>query len=303
MLGVIFANTWKPLFSYKKYWAQRFGTAPFLPMSAGGDGRARLGFLRCDPGHRRRLYRPSELRHGDHRPAAGGAGLPRRHHRAARLARRRRLQGAGQARTSSSASPAATWIRWSTATPRTVGCATTTATRPGGEGGKRPDRAVIVYAQRCREAFKDVPIVLGGIEASLRRIAHYDYWSDKVRRSILIDAKADILLYGNAERALVEVAHRIARGESAGWTTCAASRWCAPRARGLDRSSRRRLDERRRRARKDRREHRPPSSACRPSSRSSRPRGLCPRLARAARESNPGNARRWCSATATAMSG
>ena len=81
---------------------------------------------------------------------------------------------------------------------------------PDGEGGKRPDRAVIVYAQRCREAYPDAPIVLGGIEASLRRIAHYDYWSDKVRRSVLFDAKADLLLYGNAERALVEVAHRIA---------------------------------------------------------------------------------------------
>jgi len=84
----------------------------------------------------------------------------------------------------------------------------------GGEGGKRPDRCTIVYAQRCREAFKDVPIVLGGIEASLRRIAHYDYWSDKVRRSILADAKADLLLYGNAERAVVEVAHRLASGEA-----------------------------------------------------------------------------------------
>jgi uncharacterized radical SAM protein YgiQ len=70
-----------------------------------------------------------------------------------------------------------------------------------------------VYAQRCREAYRDVPIVLGGIEASLRRIAHYDYWSDKVRRSILADAKADILLYGNAERAVVEVAHRAAAGD------------------------------------------------------------------------------------------
>ena len=70
---------------------------------------------------------------------------------------------------------------------------------------------MIVYAQRCREAFRDVPIVLGGIESSLRRIAHYDYWSDKVRRSILADAKADILLYGNAERAVVEVAHRLAK--------------------------------------------------------------------------------------------
>ncbi len=83
---------------------------------------------------------------------------------------------------------------------------------PGGEGGKRPDRAVIVYAQRCQEAFSGVPVVLGGIEASLRRIAHYDYWSDKVRRSILLDAKAELLLYGNAERALVETAHRIAAG-------------------------------------------------------------------------------------------
>lgn len=85
---------------------------------------------------------------------------------------------------------------------------------PGGEGGKRPDRCTVVYAQRCREAFKDVPIVLGGIEASLRRIAHYDYWSEKVRRSILADAKADLLLYGNAERAVVEVAHRLADGEA-----------------------------------------------------------------------------------------
>ncbi|CCD97960.1 YgiQ family radical SAM protein [Bradyrhizobium sp. STM 3809] len=85
---------------------------------------------------------------------------------------------------------------------------------PNGEGGRRPDRCTLVYAQRCREAFKDVPVVLGGIEASLRRIAHYDYWSDKVRRSVLADAKADILIYGNAERAVIEVAHRIAGGEA-----------------------------------------------------------------------------------------
>src|SRR3954452_21450939 len=77
---------------------------------------------------------------------------------------------------------------------------------PGGAGGLRPDRAVIVYAQRCREAFGDVPIVVGGIEGSLRRIAHFDYWSEKVRRSILLDAKADMLLYGNAERSIVELA-------------------------------------------------------------------------------------------------
>jgi uncharacterized radical SAM protein YgiQ len=72
---------------------------------------------------------------------------------------------------------------------------------------------VLVYSQRCREAYPEVPIIIGGIEASLRRIAHYDYWQDKVRRAILIDAKADLLLYGNAERALVEVAHRLAAKE------------------------------------------------------------------------------------------
>ncbi len=87
---------------------------------------------------------------------------------------------------------------------------------PHGAGGKRPDRSSLVYAQRCREAFRDVPIVMGGIEASLRRIAHYDYWQDKVRRSILADAKADLLLFGNAERAIVEVAHRLANGTPIG---------------------------------------------------------------------------------------
>src|SRR5690606_3266497 len=85
---------------------------------------------------------------------------------------------------------------------------------PGGAGGARPDRSVIVYAQRCREAYRDVPIVVGGIEASLRRIAHFDYWSDKVRRSILLDARADLRVYGNGERAVVEIADRLARGES-----------------------------------------------------------------------------------------
>jgi uncharacterized radical SAM protein YgiQ len=82
-----------------------------------------------------------------------------------------------------------------------------------GEGGKRPDRCVVPYSQRCREAFKDVPIIIGGIEASLRRIAHYDYWSEKVRRSVIMDSKADLLVYGNAERQVVEIAHRIAKGE------------------------------------------------------------------------------------------
>jgi len=84
---------------------------------------------------------------------------------------------------------------------------------PNDEGGKRPDRAVTAYTQRCKEAFKGVPVIIGGIEASLRRIAHYDYWSDKVRQSVLFDSKADLLVFGNAERPLVEIAHRIARGE------------------------------------------------------------------------------------------
>ena len=84
----------------------------------------------------------------------------------------------------------------------------------GDIAGKRPDRAVAVYSQRAREAYKDVPVVIGGIEASLRRMAHYDYWSDKVRRSILMDSKADILLYGNAERAIVDLAHGLADGKS-----------------------------------------------------------------------------------------
>ena len=84
---------------------------------------------------------------------------------------------------------------------------------PGGYGGRRPDRSVIVYTQRVREAYKRVPVIIGGIEASLRRIAHYDYWSEKVRRSVLLDAKADLLVFGNAERQLADIAHRLARGE------------------------------------------------------------------------------------------
>ena len=85
---------------------------------------------------------------------------------------------------------------------------------PDNVPNKRPDRAATVYCQRCREAYPDVPIILGGIEGSLRRIAHYDYWSDKVRRSILMDAKPDILVYGNGERAIIEIMHRLARGET-----------------------------------------------------------------------------------------
>lgn len=96
----------------------------------------------------------------------------------------------------------------------------TDAYSPGGESGKRPNRAVIVYSNRAREAYKDVPIIIGGLESSLRRFSHYDYWDDKVRRSILLDAKADILVYGMGERAIVEIAEALDSGIEAkdiGW--------------------------------------------------------------------------------------
>ena len=81
-----------------------------------------------------------------------------------------------------------------------------------GEMGKRPDRATIVYSQMARQAYPDVPIIVGGIEASLRRLAHYDYWDNKVRRSLLLDAKADLLLYGMGEKIIIEVAHALNAG-------------------------------------------------------------------------------------------
>ncbi len=83
---------------------------------------------------------------------------------------------------------------------------------PGGKTGRRPDRAVIVYSNRAREAYRDVPVIIGGLEASLRRLGHYDYWDDKVRRSVLLDSKADILIYGMGERAALEVAEALDSG-------------------------------------------------------------------------------------------
>ncbi|ONI39546.1 YgiQ family radical SAM protein [Candidatus Epulonipiscium fishelsonii] len=82
----------------------------------------------------------------------------------------------------------------------------------GGKMGKRPDRAVIIYAQKAKEAYKDVPIIIGGIEASLRRLSHYDYWDNKVRKSILLDSKADLLLYGMSEKSIIEVAEALDSG-------------------------------------------------------------------------------------------
>lgn len=105
----------------------------------------------------------------------------------------------------------------------------TDAYTPGGAIGKRPNRAVIVYSNRAREAYKEVPIIIGGLEASLRRLGHYDYWDDRVRKSVLLDAKADILIYGMGERAIVEIAEALDSGIEAkdiGWIrgTCVKSK-------------------------------------------------------------------------------
>ncbi|HYM02675.1 MAG TPA: YgiQ family radical SAM protein [Stellaceae bacterium] len=202
----------KGLFSYRKYWAYRFGPAPFLPMSRAE--MESLGWDSCD------VILVTGDAYVDH-PSFGMANIGR-------------LLEAQGFRVGIIAQPA-----WTDTEPFkvlgkpnlffgvTAGNMDSMVNRytadrrlrhndsytPNDQGGKRPDRAVIVYAQRCREAYKSAPIVIGGIEASLRRIAHYDYWSDKVRRSILVDSKADLLVYGNAERAIVEIAHRAAKGE------------------------------------------------------------------------------------------
>ncbi len=200
----------KNLFSYRKYWAQRFGVAPFLPMSR-AEMEA-LGWDSCD------IILVTGDAYIDH-PSFGMAII-------GRLLESQgfRVGIIAQPDWSSAESfkilgkPNLFWGVTSGNMDSMVNRYTSDrrlrhndSYTPGGEGGKRPDRAVIVYAQRCREAFGEVPIVIGGIEASLRRIAHYDYWSDKIRRSVLMDSKADLLLYGNAERALVEVAHRLAK--------------------------------------------------------------------------------------------
>jgi uncharacterized radical SAM protein YgiQ len=198
--------------AYRKHWAARFGTAPFLPMSRAEMDA--LGWDSCD------VIVVTGDAYVDH-PSFGMAIIGR-------------LLEAQGFRVGIIAQP-----DWHSAEPFaalgrpnlffgiTAGNMDSMVNRytadrrvrsddaytPEGAGGKRPDRSVIVYAQRAREAFKDVPIVIGGIEASLRRIAHFDYWSEKVRRSILLDAKADLLVYGNGERQICEIAHRLAAGE------------------------------------------------------------------------------------------
>jgi uncharacterized radical SAM protein YgiQ len=207
-----FARAAKPITSYRKHWAHRFGQPKFLPMNRAE--MAALGWDSCD------IIIVTGDAYVDH-PSFGMAVIGRT------LADQGFRVGIIAQPDWQSAGPFMALGRPNLFWGVTSGnmdsminrytadrkIRTDDAYTPGDVGGKRPDRAAIVYSQRCREAFNDVPIVLGGIEGSLRRIAHYDYWSDKVRRSIVVDAKCDLLLYGNAERAIVEIAHRLAARE------------------------------------------------------------------------------------------
>lgn len=205
-------NPAKPLFSYRKFWAHRFGPAPFLPMSKAEMDQ--LGWDSCD------IILISGDAYIDH-PSFG----------VALIGRLLESQGFRVGIISQPDWQSATDFR-KLGKPNlfygvTAGNMDSMVNRytsdrkirsddaytPKGEANKRPDRAVTVYAQRCREAYPGANVVIGSIEASLRRIAHYDYWSDKVRRSVLPDSKADLLVFGNAERAIVELAHRLAKGE------------------------------------------------------------------------------------------
>ncbi|MDT8386323.1 MAG: YgiQ family radical SAM protein [Thiogranum sp.] len=203
----------KPLFSYRPHWARRFGVAPVLPMSRAEMDD--LGWDCCD------IILVTGDAYVDH-PSFGMAVIGR-------------VLEAQGFRVGIIAQPDWTGADDFAALGRpslffgvTAGNMDSMVNRytsdrkkrsddaytPAGLGGSRPDRSVLAYAQRCREACADVPIIIGGIEASLRRIAHYDYWSDTVRRSVLFDAKADLLVYGNGERQVVEIAHRLAAGEA-----------------------------------------------------------------------------------------
>ncbi|OSZ75207.1 YgiQ family radical SAM protein [Hydrogenophaga sp. IBVHS1] len=207
-----FARAAKPITSYRPYWAKRFGVAPFLPMTRAE--MEQLGWDSCD------IVLVTGDAYVDH-PSFGmavvGRVLEAQGFRVGIIAQpdwtsAEAFKALGKPNLfwGVTAGNMDSMINRYTADRK---IRSDDAYTPGDVGGKRPDRAAIVYSQRCREAFKEVPIVLGGIEGSLRRIAHYDYWSDKVRRSVVVDSKCDILLYGNAERALVEVAHRIAARE------------------------------------------------------------------------------------------
>ena len=206
-------NSPQSIFSYRPYWAERFGVAPELPVTRGEMNA--LGWDACD------IILVSGDAYVDH-PSFGmaviGRVLEAQGFRVGIIPQPdwtsvddfRRL-GAPNLFYGVTAGNMDSMVNRYTSDRK---IRSNDAYTPGGEGGRRPDHAVVVYAQRCREAFKNVPIIIGGIEASLRRIAHYDYWSDRVKRSVLFDAKADLLVYGNAERQVVEIAHRLAAGDT-----------------------------------------------------------------------------------------
>ncbi|MBK6453887.1 MAG: YgiQ family radical SAM protein [Steroidobacteraceae bacterium] len=201
----------RELFSHRKYWAHRFGVAPFLPMSKAEMDA--LGWDSCD------VILVTGDAYVDH-PSFGmaivGRLLEAQGFRVGIIAQpdwhsTRDFMQLGKPNLffGITGGNMDSMVNRYTADRRVR---TDDAYTPHGAGGARPDRSLIVYSQRCREAAKDVPIVIGGIEASLRRIAHFDYWSEKVRRSVLLDAKADLLVFGNAERQICEIAHRLATG-------------------------------------------------------------------------------------------
>lgn len=206
-------NTIKNIFSYRKYWAKRFGISPFLPMSAAEMDQ--LGWDQCD------IIIVTGDAYIDH-PSFGmamiGRLLENQGFRVGIIAQPdwRDKQGfmiLGEPRLffGVTAGNMDSMVNRYTADRK---IRSEDAYTPDGKADQRPDRAVIVYSQRCKEAYNNVPIIIGGIEASLRRVAHFDYWSEKVRRSILVDAKSDLLVYGNAERAITEIAHRLAANEA-----------------------------------------------------------------------------------------
>lgn len=202
-----------PLFSYRPYWAKRFGVANVLPTTA--EEMANLGWDACD------IILVTGDAYVDH-PSFGmaviGRTLEAQGFRVGiidqpdwtseqdfmRLGQPTLFFGITSGNMDS-------MVNRYTADRKVR---SNDAYSPDSQSNTRPDRAVIVYSQRCRQAYKKTPIIVGGIEASLRRVAHYDYWSDTVRRSVLMDSKADMLVYGNGERQIVEIAHRLASKEN-----------------------------------------------------------------------------------------
>ena len=200
------------LFSYPRYWAECYGTAPFLPMS-----RAEMDELGWDSCDIIIVCGDAYVDHPSFGMAVMGRLLESQGFRVGLICQpdwndpeALKVLGKPNLYFGVSAGNMDSLINRYTADLKVRN---DDAYTPHGVAGKRPDRAVIVYSQKCKQAYKDVPIVIGGIEASLRRIAQYDYWSDEIRRSVLIDSGADILLYGNAERAIVEVSHELALGK------------------------------------------------------------------------------------------